>query len=77
MRAISPRQAMPLFSRLPSNASGALTNPRRRRPRPDLACFPKDFGKRIAAEYGNAIEEMIALGFFTLRSLQAKSATSE
>jgi len=32
-------------------------------PRPDLACFPKDFGKRIAAEYGNAIEEMIALGF--------------
>ncbi len=32
-------------------------------PRPDLACFPKDFGRRIAQEYGAAIEEMIALGF--------------
>jgi hypothetical protein len=32
-------------------------------PRGDLACFPKDFGKRIAAEYGQTIEETIAYGF--------------
>jgi hypothetical protein len=32
-------------------------------PRPDLACFPKDFAKRIATEYAQVIEETIAYGF--------------
>ena len=32
-------------------------------PRPDLPCFPKDFGKKVAADYGQAIEETIAYGF--------------
>ena len=32
-------------------------------PRPDLACFPKDFGKKIAADYGQTIAETIAYGF--------------
>ncbi|HKD22295.1 MAG TPA: hypothetical protein VKB71_09785 [Rhizomicrobium sp.] len=32
-------------------------------PRADLACFPKDFAKRIATEYAQVIEETIAYGF--------------
>jgi hypothetical protein len=32
-------------------------------PRSDLACFPKDFAKRIATEYAQVIEETIAYGF--------------
>jgi len=31
--------------------------------RPDLACFPKDFGKKVAADYGQIIDETIAYGF--------------
>ncbi|MGB8366474.1 MAG: hypothetical protein ACLQUZ_14455 [Rhizomicrobium sp.] len=31
--------------------------------RPDLSCFPKDFGKKIAAEYGRQMDETIAFGF--------------
>lgn len=31
--------------------------------RPDLDCFPKDFGRRIATEYAQVIEETIAFGF--------------
>lgn len=32
-------------------------------PRPDLACFPKDFGKKVAADYAQVIEETISYGF--------------
>jgi len=32
-------------------------------PRPDLPCFPKDFAKKVAADYGPVIEETIAYGF--------------
>jgi hypothetical protein len=32
-------------------------------PRADLACFPKDFGRKIASEYASVIEETIAYGF--------------
>ena len=32
-------------------------------PRADLACFPKDFAKKLAADYGQVIEETIAYGF--------------
>ena len=31
--------------------------------RADLACFPKDFGKKVAADYAQQIEETIAYGF--------------
>jgi hypothetical protein len=32
-------------------------------PRPDLACFPKEFGKKLAADYGELVDEMIVYGF--------------
>ena len=32
-------------------------------PRPDLPCFPKDFGKKLATDYSVQIDEMIAYGF--------------
>jgi hypothetical protein len=32
-------------------------------PRPDLACFPKDFGKQVASDYAQVIEETIVYGF--------------
>jgi hypothetical protein len=32
-------------------------------PRPDLACFPKDFGKRIALSHAPLIDETIGYGF--------------
>ena len=32
-------------------------------PRADLACFPKDFAKRVTTEYSQTIEETIAYGF--------------
>jgi hypothetical protein len=32
-------------------------------PRADLPCFPKEFAKRIIADYGDTIEETIAYGF--------------
>ncbi len=32
-------------------------------PRPDLSCFPKDFGRKVAADYGGQIDELIAYGF--------------
>jgi hypothetical protein len=31
--------------------------------RPDLACFPKDFGKKVAADYGAVMDEFIEYGF--------------
>jgi len=32
-------------------------------PRPDLSCFPKDFGRKIAVDYAAQIDELIAYGF--------------
>lgn len=32
-------------------------------PRADLSCFPKDFGTTIAANYADAMDELIAYGF--------------
>jgi len=32
-------------------------------PRPDLSCFPKDFGRKIATDYAAQIDELIAYGF--------------
>ena len=32
-------------------------------PRADLACFPKDFGRKVASEYADQIEEMLAYAF--------------
>jgi hypothetical protein len=32
-------------------------------PRPDLACFPRGFGARVASEHARVIDELIAYGF--------------